>query len=648
MKKVLFALSLFIVLIGSTRADVKVARIFSSNMVLQQGLANPLWGWADKNERITIQFAGKTIKIKADKNGKWKTTLPVMEYGGPYSLVIEGKNKIELNDILIGEVWVCSGQSNMEWVVNNVNNSDKEIADANYPKIRMFTVPKKTSQFPMNDLEGGQWEECNPGTVGHFSAVGYFFARKLLNELNVPIGMIHTSWGGTVAETWISPENVAEDPDFAQALSELKQLDMDNYKQVKLNKISALFGGQIPSEDVGLIDGKALYADSNLKDEDWSIIKTPLAWENGGYPEVDGVAWYRTRFMLTKEQAQNTGELYLSKVDDQDMTWINGKMVGETNVYSEERIYKVPIGILQEGENVLAVRVVDTGGGGGIYGEDKDLFLKVMDERISLVGNWKIKFTQVSVPTTGITPNTYPTLLYNGMISPILPYGIKGAIWYQGESNASRAFQYQRVFKTLIKDWRQQWGIGDFPFLWVQLANFMQADEQPVDSEWAELREAQTMALTLPNTGMAVAIDIGEANDIHPRNKQDVGLRLGLNALKVAYHKDVVNSGPMFQSMEVNGNKAIIHFSETGSGLMLKNKYGYLNAFSIAGADKKFYWAKGEILDNNSVVVYSGEVENPVAVRFGWGNNPDDLNLYNKEGLPAVPFRTDKWKGITE
>ncbi len=648
MKKVVFALSLFIVLIGSTRADVKVAQIFSSNMVLQQGLANPLWGWADKNERITIQFAGKTIKIKADKNGKWKTTLPVMEYGGPYSLVIEGKNKIEFKDILIGEVWVCSGQSNMEWIVNNVNNSDKEIAEANYPKLRMFTVPKKTSQFPMTDLEGGQWEECNPGTVGHFSAVGYFFARKLLSELNVPIGMIHTSWGGTVAETWISPENVAKDPDFVQALSELKQLDMDNYKQVKLNKISALFGGQIPSEDVGLIDGKALYADSNLKDEDWSNIKTPLAWENGGYPEVDGVAWYRTRFTLTKEQAQNSGELYLSKVDDQDMTWINGKLVGETNDYTEERIYQVPIGILKEGENVLAVRVVDTGGGGGIYGKDNDLFLKLKDERILLAGNWKIRFTNVSIATTGITPNTYPTLLYNGMINPILPYGIKGAIWYQGESNASRAFQYQRVFQTLIKDWRQQWGIGDFPFLWVQLANFMQPDEQPVDSDWAELREAQTMALALPNTGMALAIDIGEANDIHPRNKQDVGLRLGLNALKVAYHKDVVNSGPMFQSMEVNGNKAIIHFTETGSGLMLKDKYGYVNAFSIAGANKKFYWAKGEILDNNSVVVYSGEVENPVAVRFGWGNNPDDLNLYNKEDLPAVPFRTDKWKEITE
>ena len=636
------------VLIGSTQAEVKVAKIFSSNMVLQQGLANPLWGWADKNEKITIQFAGKTIKTKADKNGKWKATLPVMDYGGPYSLVIEGKNKIEFKDILIGEVWVCSGQSNMEWVVNNVNNSDKEIAEADYPQLRMFTVPKKTSQLPMDDLEDGKWVACNPGNVGHFSAVGYFFARKLLKELNVPIGMIHTSWGGTVAETWISPENIAKDPDFSQALSELKQMDMQNYEQEKTNKISTLFGGQIPSEDVGLIDGKAMYAAPNMKDEDWSTIKVPSLWENNGYPEVDGVAWYRTRFMLTKEQAQNSGELYLCKVDDKDMTWMNGKLMGETNAYNEDRIYQVPIGILQEGENVLAIRVVDTGGGGGIYGEDKDLFLKVKDERISLVGNWKIKFTQVSIAATGISPNSYPTLLYNGMINPILPYGIKGAIWYQGESNASRAFQYRRVFQTLIKDWRQQWGIGDFSFLWVQLANFMQADEQPVDSDWAELREAQTMALALPNTGMALAIDIGEANDIHPRNKQDVGLRLGLNALKVAYHKDVVNTGPMYQSMEVKGNKAIIHFTETGSGLKLKDKYGYLNAFSIAGVNKKFYWAKGEIIDENSVVVYSENVNEPVAVRFGWGNNPDDVNLYNKEGLPAVPFRTDKWKGITE
>ncbi len=648
MKKILFALSIFMVWFGSTRADVKVARIFSSNMVLQQGLANPLWGWADKNEKITIQFAGKTVKSTADKNGKWKTTLPVMEYGGPYTLIVEGKNRIELKDILIGEVWVCSGQSNMEWVVNNVNNSEEEIAEANYPKLRMFTVPREIGQFPVDDLEGGQWEECTPNNVGHFSAVGYFFARKLLEELNVPIGMINTSWGGTVAETWISPENVSKDPGFIQALSELKQLDTENYEQEKLSKLLGLFDGQIPSEDGGLKDGKALYAAPNLEDEDWATIKAPLLWENSGYPEVDGIAWYRTRFMLTKEQAQNSAELYLSKVDDKDMTWINGNLVGQTNAYNEDRIYDVPTGVLQEGENVLAVRVADNGGGGGIYGEDKDLYLKVKDERIPLAGKWKIKFTQVSLAAKGMRPNDYPTLLYNGMINPIVPYGIKGAIWYQGESNASRAFQYRRVFQTLIKDWRQQWGIGDFPFLWVQLANFMQADEQPTDSEWAELREAQTMALALPNTGMASTIDIGEANDIHPRNKQDVGLRLGLNALKVAYHKDVVNSGPMYQSIEVKGSKAIIHFTETGSGLELKDKYGYLKAFSIAGADKRFYWAKGEILNDNSVVVYSDEVENPVAVRFGWGNNPEDLNLFNNEGLPAVPFRTDSWKGITE
>ena len=648
MKKLLLLFFLSFFFMNTMQAEVQLSRIFSSNMVLQQGIENPIWGQADKGEKITIIFAGKTIKTKADRTGKWKINLPPMEYGGPYTLIIKGKNEIKIDNILIGEVWVCSGQSNMEFAVSNANNSDQEIAEANYPKLRMFTVPKRVSQFPADDLEGGEWEICSPTTVGNFSAVGYFFGRNLLKDLNVPIGLIHTSWGGTVAETWISPESIEKDPDFVGALAELKQLDMDNYKQEKMKKIADLFGGQLPSNDEGFIEGKAPYAANNLNDSNWSTLKTPMQWEYGGYPDIDGIAWYRTRFTLTKEQAQNTAELHLAKIDDSDMTWLNGQLVGKTNVYNEDRIYRLEPDILKEGENVLAVRVVDTGGDGGIYGNENELYVKAGTDVIKLAGDWKFKLTQVSVGSMDIGPNSYPTLLYNGMINPILGYGIKGAIWYQGESNADRAFQYRRVFQTLIKDWRQHWGVGDFSFFWVQLANFMQAKDQPEESAWAELREAQTMALELPNTGTGLAIDIGEANDIHPRNKQDVGKRLALNALKITYNQDVINSGPMYESMKIEGNKAVIHFKETGSGLMAKDKYGYLKAFAIAGADKKYHWAKGEILDDNSVVVYSDEVEKPVAVRFGWADNPDDLNLYNKEGLPAVPFRTDSWKGITE
>lgn len=647
MRRRILLLTVVFFMAVSVQAEVKPARIFSSNMVLQQGMENPLWGWASKGERITVSFAGEILKTKADKNGRWKVNLPKMEYGGPYSLTIKGGNEVTLDNILIGEVWVCSGQSNMEWVVANSNNSANEISEANYPNLRMFTVPKKVSQHPLDDLDGGEWEVCSPETVPHFSAVGYFFARHLMNKLDVPVGMIHTSWGGTVAETWISPENIEKDPDLAAALSELKQLDLENFKQQKLAEIAQLFGGELPKKDDGLVDGKAIYAAANLDDASWASIQTPALWESKGYPEIDGTAWYRTSFTLTAEQVQNQAVLHLAKIDDNDQTWVNGILVGKTNAYNEDRVYPLENGILKEGKNVLAVRVVDNAGGGGIYGDESHLFLQVGDDRIVLAGEWKFKLTEVSVGSMAIGPNSYPTLLYNGMIKPLLPYGIKGAIWYQGESNAGRAYQYRRVFQTLIQDWRQQWNLGDFPFFWVQLANFMQPKDQPGESAWAELREAQTMALELPHTGQALAIDIGEANDIHPRNKQDVGKRLALNALKVTYGKDIVHSGPIYESMEVDGNKIRIHFSETGSGLMLKDKYGYLKAFAIAGADKKFHWAKGEIVDDNTVVVYSDEVDQPVAVRFGWADNPDDLNLYNKEGLPATPFRTDDWKGVT-
>jgi sialate O-acetylesterase len=633
---------------NSLKAEVKLARIFSSNMVLQQGIENPVWGWADKNEKVTVLFAGKVLRTKAASDGSWHVKLPSMDYGGPYTLLVEGKNTIRLDNILIGEVWVCSGQSNMEWIVQNVKNADQEIADACFPKIRMFTVTKAVATKAQADLAGGKWEVCTPETVPHFSAVGYFFARNLFHDLNVPVGMIHTSWGGTVAETWMSPEMIAREPDFAEQLNQLKHFDMDAFVAERTAQIETVLGGPMPKVDEGLVDGQAVYAANDLDDAGWREIEVPGLWEEKGYPGIDGVGWYRLGVELTEEQAGRTAKIALARIDDNDKTYVNGTLVGETNRYTADRLYEIPKGVLKAGKNVIAVRVEDTGGGGGIYGDKAHCFLLTGEEKIKLDGLWKFKLSKVKDVATDLGPNNLPCLLYNGMLKPVIPYGIKGVIWYQGESNADRAYQYRKLFKDLITDWRKQWGAGDFPFCWVQLANYMPADAQPSESAWAELREAQTMALELPNTGMASAIDIGEAGDIHPRNKQDVGKRLALNALKVAYGKNVVNSGPMFGSMEVKGKKAYIHFKETGSGLMVKNKYGYVNAFAIAGDDYQFHWAKAELVDDKTVVVSSAEVEKPVAVRFGWGNNPDDLNLYNKEGLPAVPFRTDSRKGVTE
>lgn len=628
-------------------ANVKPARIFGSNMVLQQGQVNPIWGWADKGEKITISFAEKTISLKADKFGKWSAKLPSLDYGGPYEMTIKGKNSIHFENILIGEVWICSGQSNMEFSVNNANNAKAEIAVANFPQIRLFTVEKKVAQKPVDDLDKDEWQVCSPQTVPAFSAVGYFFGRNLNQELKVPIGLIHTSWGGTVAETWTSAQTIENDPDFKDKLKELSGFDLTKYRDQKMAAIKALLK-EFPQKDQGLVNGIAVYADPNLNDADWSEISPAKTWEESGYVSIDGIAWYRKTIELTSEQAKAASEISLGAIDDNEISWINGIKIGSTNQYNVKRIYSIPANTLKAGRNVIAIRVEDTGGGGGLYGGSDDKYLQIGDKQLSFSDKWKFKVTETQVGSMDIGPNDYPTLLFNGMLNPIIPFGIKGAIWYQGESNADRAKQYQRIFPAMITDWRNHWNQGDFTFLFVSLANYMEPTKQPSDCAWAELREAQTKTLALPKTGMALAIDLGEAADIHPKNKQDVGKRLALSALKTAYGKDVVYSGPMYQSVQFEGNKAVINFQETGSGLVVNDKYGYVKGFSIAGADKKFVWAKARATVKNTVEVYSDEVKNPVAVRYGWANNPDDLNLYNKEGLPANPFRTDDWPGITK
>ncbi len=642
-------LVLFACLSLSIQAEVKLPKIFSSNMVLQQGIEIPVWGWANAGEEVTVSFKQSSVQTTADDNGKWMVKLPSQEYGGPFTLIVKGKNTIEFDNVMIGEVWVCSGQSNMEFQLVNAKNGSEQIEKANYPKMRLFTVPRKVAQFPEEDIAEGEWVECTPETAPYFSAVGFFFGKDLLEKLDVPIGLIHSSWGGTVAESWTSPQTIQNDPDFKEPMVELQQLDLEKYKKEKEDELRKTLGGVIPTEDISAVEGEMPWSDPNKDDSDWKTIKAPGTWEEQGYVDIDGIAWYRKEIDLTDEEAKASANLHLGKVDDSDVTFLNGIEIGSTeNKYDEERVYTIDSKYLKPGKNMIVVRVDDTGGGGGIWGDPKDQYVAIGKEKIDISGDWKFKISKAVLQSVDIGPNAYPTLLYNGMINPIVPYGIKGTIWYQGESNEDRAIQYRRVFKNLITDWRTQWGEGDFPFLYVSLANYRPAEAKPADSRWAELREAQTMALELPNTGMAMTIDIGNADDIHPKNKEDVGKRLALNAFKVAYGQDVVNSGPMFKSVEFKDGKAYVTFSETGSGLAVKDKYTYVKAFTMAGADRKFYWAKARIINSNTVEVSCGHVPDPVAVRFGWADNPDDLNLYNVEGLPAVPFRTDSWPGITK
>lgn len=632
------------VLMGATNlsnADVTLPRIFSSNMVLQQGIEIPVWGWAAPGERVTVILDKSTVSVRAGRDGRWKAKLPRFDYGGPYTMTITGRNKVVLENVMIGEVWIASGQSNMEWQLAQSNNAEEEIKAAYYPEIRLFQVPRTVAQLPQEDISSGEWKVCTPENARAFSAVAYFFGRDLHQKLNVPIGLIHSSWGGTVAETWISPETIENDPDFAEPLKRLRSLDMEAYEQEQRDRLKQLFGGKIPTEDSGMENGQPVWNAIDLNDGDWKSLIVPKYWEEQGYAQIDGIAWYRREIMLTEEQSNSNVTLHLGKVDDSDITWINGIEIGKTEgLYDKDRIYTIDAKQLRPGPNMLVVRVHDTGGNGGIWGDPKNQFLAIGSEKVDISGDWKFRISKATISSVNVGPNSYPTLLFNGMINPIVPYGIKGAIWYQGESNASRAKQYQRIFPALINDWRKHWNLGDFPFLFVQLANYMKAPETPGESAWAELREAQTMTLTVPNTGMAVAIDIGEANDIHPRNKQDVGYRLSLNALKIAYNKDVVHSGPICKSVEFSGNKAVVTFDHAGSGLMVKDRYGYVKGFTLAGADGKHHWAKAHIVGNNKVEISTDDVPIPVEVRYGWADNPDDVNLYNKQGLPAIPFRS--------
>lgn len=638
---------LFAVLTSFCYADVTLPKIFGDNMVLQRDRTIIVWGWAQPKEKVRVTLNKQTKSATTGKDGKWKVELSAEAAGGPYQLIVKGNNTITLKDVLIGDVWICSGQSNMEWPVRSSANAATEISSANYPTIRHFKVPNTVSSSPREDIPGGEWKVCSPETAGDFTAVGYFFAKELTRELNVPIGLINTSWGGTHVETWTSKEAFAQNDEFKSMISAMPRLNLDSITEAKssamLSQIEKSQGKlPVPSEQT------EQWKKESFDDSQWKTIKIPALWERH-IGEFDGVVWFRKSFEVSADDAGKPATLEVGMIDDSDDTYVNGVLVGSTKErYNERRVYNVSVGVLKAGRNVVSVRAEDTGGGGGIFGDPASVKLTIGKNSISLAGDWTYRVESILRTTSAIGPNTYPTLLFNSMVNPLIPLAIKGALWYQGESNAGRSYQYRKAFPLMINDWRNRWGQGDFPFYFVQLASFNANNgNSQTGSGWAELREAQTMTLSLPNTGMAVTTDIGEAYDIHPKNKQDVGKRLAAIALNRTYNKSRVDSGPMYKSIEIKGDKAIISFTETGSGLKVNDKYGYVKGFEIAGADKKFVYAKAYI-DGNTVVVYQDGITQPVAVRYGWADEASDTNLYNVEGFPASPFRTDNWKGSTE
>ena len=647
MRKILLLLTL-ISTCYSLLADVSLPNFFGDNMVLQRDKPIPVWGRASPKEKITVQFDHQTKTTQADKSGKWMVKLDNENAGGPYLLTIKGKNTVTFNNVMVGEVWICSGQSNMEMPIEGwgkINNYEKEIAAANYPLIRHIKVPNTISSTPQDNIPKADWKICSPETAGDFTAAGYFFARELYNKLKIPVGLINTSWGGTMVETWTSREAFENSDEFKDMIATMPQLNLDSMAKIKkeesLKRIEALQGS------MDNIDATN-WNEPTTNDNAWPQMQLPNFWETQQLGDMDGIVWFRKTITLSAEDAGKAATLELAMIDDNDVTYVNGTKVGSTDAYNAKRNYPVEPGILKEGKNVIAVRVDDTGGYGGIYGDSADMKLTIGNHAIPLYGAWHFKVEKITGGSASIGPNSYPTLLFNAMLNPLIPYAFRGVIWYQGETNAGRAYQYRKAFPLMITDWRKRWNDGDFPFYFVQLASF-NADNGNSNngSTWAELREAQAKTLSLPNTGIAVITDIGDSSNIHPKDKQDVGKRLAAIALHNVYGEDIVYNGPVYTSMKTEGNKVIISFTDIGSGLIAHDRYGYIKGFEVAGADKKFHYAKAYI-SGNTVVVYNDSVNAPVAVRYGWADNNLEDNLFNKEGFPAGPFRTDDWKGITE
>ncbi|MDB5336952.1 MAG: hypothetical protein JWN70_2571 [Planctomycetaceae bacterium] len=492
------------------RADVKTPAIFGSHMVLQQGQKNRVWGWAGAGEEVTVSIDKQKLTAKPGENGRWQVELEPLAVGGPYTLTIQGKNTLTFDDVLVGEVWICSGQSNMQWSVNRANDPDLERLTAKFPKIRLITVPNVGTQEVQTDFKGA-WTACTPETVDSFSAVGYFFGRQLHQTLDVPVGLINNAWGGSACEAWINRDLMAKEGKYDELLARWK------------------------AEEENLPKALEEYKDKFAK---WEIAAKEAKEKNQPVPPAP----------------QNP----------------EGRMRG----------------------------------------------------------------------------NARPANIYNGALKPTVGYGIRGAIWYQGESNASRAYQYRDMFPLMIKSWRDEWQQGEFPFYWVQLADFLGEQAEPGPSAWAELREAQTLTMSkLKNTGEAVIIDIGEGKDIHPKNKQGVGMRLARWALSDVYKLPIAHQSPLYKSMEKQGNKIIVTLDHVGAGLVPFDVQ-QLKGFAIAGEDKKFVWAQAKLVGTDKVEVWSDAVTDPAAVRYAWADNPV-CNLYSKEGLPVTPFRTDDWPGVT-
>jgi sialate O-acetylesterase len=645
----LFMISLLLFILPILlQANVRLPVLVSDGMVLQRDTKLLIWGWATPGEKVQVKFNKRTVSTITSSEGDWKIVLPPMKEGGPYTMQVKGNNIITINDILVGDVWFCSGQSNM--VLNMERVKEKyptDIASANYPEIRNFFIPTASDITSAHkEMPAGKWISSSPENVLGFGAVTFFFARSIYNEYRVPIGIINSSVGGTPIEAWTSEEGLKG---FPQVISRIEKLKDTAYLNPILRSAGRRPGtGEAPASNSRSVDkgksGPIAWYDVSYVPEGWHKYWLPGYWDDQGVKGLNGIVWFRKEINVPESMTGKPAKLFLGRIVDADNVYVNGVLTGSITYQYPPRRYNLPAGLLKEGKNIIVIRVTNNAGKGGFV-PDKPYYLVAGTDSIDLRGEWLFKVGQVFrqvTPGSGtgspvISMQNEPTGLYNTMVAPLINYRIKGILWYQGEANTNKPKEYQQLLPALINDWRNKWKQGNIPFLFVQLPNFMEVQYLPSESQWAELRYGQLKSLSVTNTAMAVTIDVGEWNDIHPLEKKVVGERLALAARKLAYgNEKIVYSGPVYKSFVKEADSLNIEFDHIGSGLEIKGG-GDLNHFAIAGADRKFVWAEARIYKNH-VIVWSEEIKDPICVRYAWADNPACANLYNIEGLPASPF----------
>ncbi len=629
-------------------AQLHTARIFADHMVLQRNQQVPVWGTAIKGTKVSLSFNGQNLSTKADGHGYWRIVLSPMNEGGPYTMdIVSGKESLHYTDVMMGEVWLCSGQSNMEFVLQNAQGFKAEQKTAAQQNIRQFLVPHKMSLLPDKDLSDGSWVRSDTNTVAYFTAVGYFFAKKIAQQLHVTVGLIHSSWGGTQAECWISREAMSGDPNLVTRVKRVPK----TWEGLKAQVDSIIHAYAFQNTP------QTTYNITELAKQPASFFAQwqkggPGAWEwQGSWASYRGSGFMQRSIRLDSSYVKKTSVLHLGMTDADLQLFINGKAIAPTLV-NGNFIVNLPAGTWKGGDNSLVLELLSqqknpSWFGLGINGDLSNVFTSFSDTTVNMSDfNWRVTPDLSKPYHFDFSPNNTVGTLYNAMIAPVVGYSVAGVLWYQGESNAGKAYQYRTTFPLLINDWRNKWGSG-MPFLFVQLSSWGPTPTSNVGSDWAELREAQTMTLKLPKTGMVVTTDIGDANNIHPTDKADVGYRLAYEALNSVYQSPNNNLSPLYQSVDFKDGYVLVKLSHTDHGLFAKDPYGYIKGFEVAGPDHKWYFAKAEIVDNQ-VKVWAGQVSRPVAIRYAWTNAPLEANLFNKEGYPVGAFRSDDWKGVTE